>query len=137
MNWGRRGSASDGSFFVWSNDLTVTATFGIVFESTFLTVMLIVDRFASDWRFGNLASTTWILYVPSGSSASWRSPPPHPATKTAQASAAGMRRLVKAREPYHRTRGDSTAPLSSRSITRSARDCTSFIEGTTFLGCVH
>src|SRR5512133_1567927 len=40
MNWGRRGSASVGSLFVWSNDLTVTATFGIVFESTFLTVIL-------------------------------------------------------------------------------------------------
>src|SRR3954466_6680779 len=53
-NCGRRGSASVGSFLFWSNDFTVTATFGIVFESTFFTVIVIVDRLRPAWPSGTL-----------------------------------------------------------------------------------
>ena len=55
MNWGRVGSASVGSFLRWSNDFTVMATFGIVFVSTFLTVIFMTERFASAWLDGNFA----------------------------------------------------------------------------------
>src|SRR5436190_3731154 len=105
---GRRGSARLGSLKRWSKAFTVTAMFGIVFESTFLTAMTIFERFASDCLLGNSARTTWTLNLPFGSLASWRAPPPQPAdmaARPAQASTTGTARDPlgdKAPERYHR-----------------------------------
>ena len=54
---GRLGSARFGSLERWSKDFTVTAMFGIVFESTFLTAITSLERFASDCLVGNWART--------------------------------------------------------------------------------
>jgi hypothetical protein len=102
------GSASRGSLTRWLKAdaappfsrgavSTVTATFGAVSLPEFWTRIFIDACWAIDCSAGNDASTTSTRNSPSGSSASWRSPPPQPASAIAPASSMAVGRVLRAR----------------------------------------
>ena len=97
-----------------ANELTVTATLGTVSLPVLRTAMTKRSGLARCCLVGKLALTTATWKVPDGSSASWRRPPPQPATANA-ATLAAMRaqRHANTVDPstaagtYHRLRAPS------------------------------
>ena len=71
-----------------ANELTVTAMLGTVSLPVLRTAMTKRADLARCCLVGKLALTTPTWKVPDGSSASWRVPPPQPATATAATLAA-------------------------------------------------
>src|SRR4051794_38418871 len=81
---GRFGSASPSCLARSLRPFTVTATLGTVLLPELRTRMRRRDCWATCWLSGNDARATSTSNVPSGSFASWRLPPPQPATTSAR-----------------------------------------------------
>src|SRR5512132_1892814 len=74
-----------------ANELTVTARLGTAFVPLLRTAITKRSGLARRCLVGNEARTTSTRKLPDGSFASWRSPPPQPATAIAATIAQGTR----------------------------------------------
>src|SRR5512144_1695084 len=126
---GRDGSARPGCWLasekavaaaVWSgaSDSTVTARLGTVLSPALRTVIRSSVFSASRCVAGNVARVTFTGKVPDGSSESWRSPPPHPASATARSAGAPAHSHLLPR-PFIARNPDTAAPLHAPVVERS------------------